>query len=989
MILRRLSLAHWRAHAALDLSFERGLNVVAGRNESGKSSLVEALDWALFRDITGGAGRLKSEEIACIVPATDPCAKPRVEVEIEFFNCTAILSKTLCEDANRRECRLCVRQSGASDEWFERTEAQAKLRSLLATDGIGPERGASPEGALLVAHQGEGVEFALDGGAALRSSFGVGDDGDLALTNRLERARQVLEKERKRDLMLDLPARALDGAKAGTDAARARDEWKSAVSERAKFEAMSGEIEHLRSELEELRDQLAASIAQCEEAATRQDALGGRMTLQYERDKLLSDAELERREAIARRDELAARVRDIARLENEQREAQEELSGLSIDLETLQISIGTARAVCETATKEREMAENDERGARETLARWRAVWEVWEAARHLKAEEERAALLETLAQEEMAARAELTSCRDAPTDAELRLLRRDLESLEALQREAVRGLQISIESRAPLSFRFRADKDAAQSVQLAEGERGTFGAQGLAAFDIPDFGVLKIKGGARGQADLQRQIEDAGADLEARLSNWNIALAEMPRALDALETARLERDRAARVSEECARRLEDEEARGCTRLQSLKRCEDARRELEARRFEAHRFQEALRFSGLRRADVRQKLADIGEIEAAASSDATRARNAFERASHELRSLESHWNRASNRPDALRSGVEARARQLTQLRQDELSDDERALALRQAQERSIKAEMSVDTLQAERAQLGNSVDKFKVEAARREAVRLSEERSLLEQTLAAKRRDLFHLCEQDPETRRDELDAQIERLEPQVAAHEARLRGLAILSAAMEIQRAHLGRDLAGPLNQKLGPWLSKLRRKDTTLVFSEDGAKLLRVRTKEGESTVELPFSEHSEGMKEQVAFALRLLLARKVVARMPSKRGCVVLDDPFTQSDSSRRQGLGEVLAEALESLQILFVTCHPSPVLEGQDVHLIKLGEWDEEHPTASALKRENGATSFTDRSSQAKTNGASGNSFTMPENEGEELADIVVTEETLTLF
>ena len=112
MILRRLSLSHWRAHASLDLRFADGLNVVVGRNEAGKSSLVEALDWVLFRDITGGAGRIKADEIKCIIPATDPAAKPRVEAEIEFANCTAVISKVVCEDAGKRECRLCLRVDG-------------------------------------------------------------------------------------------------------------------------------------------------------------------------------------------------------------------------------------------------------------------------------------------------------------------------------------------------------------------------------------------------------------------------------------------------------------------------------------------------------------------------------------------------------------------------------------------------------------------------------------------------------------------------------------------------------------------------------------------------------------------------------------------------------------------------------------------------------------------------------------------------------------
>ncbi len=931
MILRRLSLTHWRAHAQLDLNFSNGLNVVVGRNESGKSSLVEALDWALFRDITGGAGRIKSDEIKCIIPATDPSAKPRVEVEIEFSNCTAVVSKTVCEDANKRECRLCLRQPNLPDEWFDRTESQLKLRELLAADGIGAARGTSPEGALLVAHQGEGAQFVLDGGAALRSTLGVGDDGDLALTNRLEKARQVLEKERKRDLMLELSPRALDGAKAGTEAARERDEWKAALAERTKFEAMSGEIEAIRAELETLRAQSEALKTQCDEASARQDLLGDRLNAQYEADKILSDAELERREALNARNELSGRVREIERLERERSESQSELDSLSESLATLQTQIEVARENCELKTRQRDIAENEARSARETLGRWRAVWEVWEAGRHLKLETASVELLESLGEEVAASQSALDGAPPAPDESEIRSFRREFETLESLEREASRGLQIAFDAHAKLQLRFKADKDATQSLQLEEGARQILGARAQGAFEIENVGRVRIKSGARGVEDLQSQIEELRSNLAAKLLNWNVSLDEMPARLDDLESARTQRDSARRTLSEARKRLEDEESKSGTLESARLRLEDARLELDGRRSEARRFEDALKFAGLRRADVLEKVAQAVEVESESQSNSTRARNAWDKAAHELRTLEKEWNTASNRPDQLRGTIEDRIARLEQLRDDKMSDEERGLRLRGAQERAIKAEMRAGEANSNRGGHGNSVDKFKVEAARREAVRLAEERALIERKLAERRRDLFHLCEQDPETRRDELDAQIERLEPLVASHEARLRGLALVCTAMELLRAKLGRDLGGPLNQKLGPWLSKLRGKDTTLIFSDDGAKLLRVRTKEGDATVELPFSEHSEGMKEQVAFALRLLLAQKVVSRLPSKKGCVVLDDPFTQSDSSRRTGLGEVLNEALETLQIVFVTCHPAPILGGQ-VNLIKLGEWDE---------------------------------------------------------
>ncbi|BCM92163.1 DNA replication and repair protein RecF [Abditibacteriota bacterium] len=932
MILRRLSLTHWRAHAQLNLALSDGLNVVAGRNESGKSSLVEALDWVLFRDITGGAGRIKTDEIRCIVPATDPTARPRVEAEIEFSNCTAIISKVVCEDANKRECRLCLRQSGQADEWFERTEAQNKLRELLAADGIGPGRGTSPEGALLVAHQGEGVEFVLDGGAAIRSTLGVGDEGDLALTNRLERARQTLERERKRDLMLELAPRALDGAKAGTEAARARDEWKAALSERAKFEAMSGEIEVIRSELEDLRAESGRLKVLGDEASARQDSLGDRMNAQYEADRALSEAELERREALAIRNELAGRVREIEHLCAQQTAAQNELDSLSDSLQMLEVRLEAARANSEDLAKARDVAEVGWAQARETLGRWRSVWEVYESDRHLRTETTTVDLLIALTEDVAATQGALDNTPPAPDEAELRALRRDFESLEALEREAGRGLQIALEAHANIAVRFRADKDTPQTLSLQEGERQIVGARASGAFDVENVGRFRIKTGARGVEDLQTQIEDSRANLAARLLNWNVSLDEMPAKLHDLEAARAERDRARRELSEARKRLEDEENKSGDLPAARVRLKDASTEFDARRNEAKRFQDTLKFQGLRRTDVRQKVAEMVELESEAQSDATRARNAWDRGAHEVRVLESEWNVASNRPDQLRATLEDLNARLERLRDDAIDDEARQLQLRQAQERAIKAEMRAGEANSQRGSFGNSVDKFKVEAARREAVRLAEERSTIERRLAERRRDLFHLCEQDPETRRDELDATIECLEPLVAEYEAKLRGLAIVCAAMEALRARLGRDLGGPLNQKLSPWLSKLRGKDTHLIFSDDGAKLLRVRTKEGGATIELPFSEHSEGMKEQVAFALRLLLAQKVVARLPSKKGCVVLDDPFTQSDSSRRRGLGEVLSEALESLQIVFVTCHLAPILHDHPVNLIKLGDWDE---------------------------------------------------------
>ncbi|MBW3636352.1 MAG: ATP-binding protein, partial [Armatimonadetes bacterium] len=91
MILRKVTLSNWRALTKFEMRLEDGLNVLQGRNEAGKSSVVEAIDWALFRDITGA--RLRAEDVRVLIPASEPSARPSVEIELEFPDCRAVLLK--------------------------------------------------------------------------------------------------------------------------------------------------------------------------------------------------------------------------------------------------------------------------------------------------------------------------------------------------------------------------------------------------------------------------------------------------------------------------------------------------------------------------------------------------------------------------------------------------------------------------------------------------------------------------------------------------------------------------------------------------------------------------------------------------------------------------------------------------------------------------------------------------------------------------------
>ena len=926
MILHRVTLENWRAHRHLEIEFGPQLNIVQGRNEAGKSTLVEALDWALYRDVCGA--RVKSETVRAIVPADDTTAVPRVEIELEFPDCRAILSKTLSEDAAKRNCVLTLKRPQYSDAVLERTEAQTRLKMLLAADGLGDERGAA-QGALLVAHQGEGVDFLTDGGTAIRSTLGVGSDGELALTRRLDGAREEIEKMRKRELTLDLSARAIDGARAGTDAARARDELRRAQTEKTRFEALAGEIEAIRDEIEKLKLSWENVAPREARAQKRIGELGDLMNQQTRADALLKDAQINARDAGLARQNLQKRAAQIARLEREQAADARELEQGEAQLAALQQSWEAAQNAGEAARARAADNEKSWESAQQIALAWRAVFDVFEAQARVK--EGVAALqeLQRLGARVQECEAAFRLVEKAPSPDELRDWRAAFDELKRLESEAVQGLQIEISPHEAGTARWKADGGAIENLDLQVGEKLNLLAMGRGVLEVARVAVFRFVTGARGIEEVKAELENARENLNKLLRPWQTASGELPGAIESWESKRRAYDEAHRAREDAVAALRREEERSGVEKKAALRVETARAEFAQLKEIAQPLENLIAFRGLKRGEVKAALDAATRAERAAGTLAQRARNEIAGADNEVRRAQNELSQIQNRPDALRAAMAQRAQQIESLREGENEDDEAQLGELSAA--FLSAERERQKCEAARQQLGDGVSQWRVEEARRAALQLAGERGDIEKALVNLRADLRHACAQDPETRLAELEAQIAQWAPEVAAHEARLRGLALLYACIEAERAKLSHDLAGPINLKLSPWLSRLRGKATQLQFDGAGTRIESVATATANGTIELPFGEHSEGMKEQVAFALRLILAQRIAGHLPSGRLPVILDDPFTQSDSSRRVGLGEVLREAGADLQIVFVTCHDAPPSCDEQTRFIALGEWN----------------------------------------------------------
>jgi hypothetical protein len=939
VILRKVTLSNWRALEKFEMTLAEGLNVLQGRNEAGKSSIVEAIDWALYRDISGA--RLRAEEIRVLVPAGAPSARPSVEVELEFPDCRATVLKILSEDANRRECRLTIRRDGHADEFFDRTEAQRRLRALFSADGLGAERGSVADGGLLVAHQGESADFLCDGSTAIRSTLGVGSDGQLALTARLERARGALETMRRREMLQDLETEAIAAARAGTEAARARENLAEARAQRAHFERVTREIEDLRAQIEEITAKIGAVEPQETASKARVEQLGALLVAQGEAEKALLSAQSAEREAKVALDGAKNRAGEIARLRGLQDEAGRELVGSESAVEAAKLALESAQSECDFACETQEQSGREAEEARHRADAWRHYLAVFEARSALSDEKRALEELETLGQ----ALREAQNARDgvpkAPTYEEIRGWKTAFDRWKALESEAAQGLQLEIRALQALEIGWKADGAGWEKSALPDGENASLGARAEGVLKIAGVGALRIRSGARGVEELKVEEETARQELHHLLREWRIEIAALPDAFAVWEERRARFESVEREWKDAVEALKREENRSGSLHEAKTRVAEREAEFARAKAACAPFEGVIELGGKKRGEV--KLAfDAADAEARGlSTRANRARNEAAVASQKLRAAETEFHRVKARPDALREAIAGRENELSRLEGDGLEPDKRAALLDELNQTLARARLDLGEAQSRRREMGDSVSSWKLEEARRAATVLAETRDELEKTLVARRRDLFHACEQDAHAEIERLNAVIEAGEIEVSRHEARLRGLALLDAALQAERARLSRDLAGPLNEKLAPWLSSLRGKPTRLAFDESGSCIDHVLTSEGEATIALPFSEHSEGLKEQVAFALRLLLATRVASHLPSRRLPVVLDDPFTQSDSARRGGLGEVLVDAAQSLQILFVTCHEAPRVASAELNLIRLGDFEDETPLKSRAK------------------------------------------------
>jgi hypothetical protein len=130
-----------------------------------------------------------------------------------------------------------------------------------------------------------------------------------------------------------------------------------------------------------------------------------------------------------------------------------------------------------------------------------------------------------------------------------------------------------------------------------------------------------------------------------------------------------------------------------------------------------------------------------------------------------------------------------------------------------------------------------------------------------------------------------------------------------LHASEKAQGQHLGRSLAGPVSRRLKE-LTDGRYGDFEL-----GTHLQAESLQVAGDSREL--ASLSAGTQDQLATLLRLCIAEQL-------QTSIVLDDHLSQSDAGRIARFNDILRTAATTIQVLFITCRPTELLNGSEFPL-----------------------------------------------------------------
>jgi energy-coupling factor transporter ATP-binding protein EcfA2 len=886
MRLVSATVRNYRILRELSVQFDARRTVIGGPNESGKSTLVEAIHRALFFRYKSTAG------LEAIRPRHQS-GFPEVIVEFDTAGVRYTLRK-LFRGAQGSVATLTVDSEGLQ---LDGDKAEERLRGILAVDDVNPGQFREQWSHLWV-WQGKASDDptspATIGSAAvdLQRRLGAMTGENILQTDRDERVLCRIVGEHtmtftntgrlKTTSELGLAEAALNGAK------------QHVAQANAQLQAVSEAVAVVLRETEGI----AVSRATMREAET---------ALAAAREKIARIDRLE--EALGlQRTAAASAAADYAKLAD----ANTRIDVLQAEIKRLRLEIAPAEQRLAAAVADETRLQGDVPVSNEAV----------KAALHAQQEGmEEGALLEKLALS-FTLRAErvvheATAARIAELNEQIAVLDDKLRHLPPVDARSVdeldtldRALQTQRSAMRAVATRLEVVRTAG-TVAIDGRPIGVGGTETLtdpADVAIDATTVIRVTpGGGQSLADLRLEISNLQTDFNSMLSRLGV---------DDVPAAR--RFLGQRAEAESARREHQSEITAIGGSDVVERLAGVGKEIADvdaeidRRMPPDRWRpesEAALLAARTEYEARRRMA-TALVEETTSTDA-RLRTSLAEATAHRRELETAIKAQRSEIE----GLEGRRQELEETHGTDRAGELERRALRKQQTADSVTESQQALAALQPAVVRTDATRFQraLEALEREIAeagkRQAEARGRLQQAGTV-----------DLHETKAAADSRLELASRRHEEISRRARAVQLLREMFERRRQEVADRYAEPLRAKVAEYVDALYGPGSRIAVTIEGGSLKQLqvaRPTVGGTTFD--FGELSGGTREQVATACRLAMAEILVSGTdtPETDRClpIVLDDAFTNSDPERIRAVQRVLdLGASRGLQIIVLSCKPS---------------------------------------------------------------------------
>ncbi|GHC93437.1 hypothetical protein GCM10007320_44380 [Pseudorhodoferax aquiterrae] len=853
-----------RFRAPLELTgFTPGLNILAGPNEAGKSTLVRAIRAAFFE-------RHKSSMVDDLKPWDEGSgAAPRVEIDFVLAGQPHHLVKSFL---GKKRCVLAI---GARQ--LEGAEAEDHLAQLFGY-------AYSPKGASKTEHQGipgllwveQGSGQELDVRHAREHLHdALHGQGEAASALAATGGDALLERLRK------------DRAELLTGTGKPTGEHKQAIDavaqHQADIAALDAQIAQYRDQvdrLDQLRRAHAADSSQRPWEALEHDLARAR-ALQTTLDasaRQLGEDRQRLADLVRTRELLGQRLAAFGQQEDDLARRQAALNQAETAAQAADAATSQAQAAAAAAQAQAQAAQEQAQAAQQQ------------------------ALRDSLQQQLAQAQADATSASQAlqraqAAHAELAKQRAQAAALPAITPRQLQQLRTLVQAREQAALRHQAVATRL-AWQLPPGQDLRLDAQPLqdqgellltapALLHLPGGGALRITPGGQDLAALARADQQASHQLQQAMAALGLAdLAEAE--------ARLAACSAAQGAVQLA-----EQALAIVAPQGLDALHTACTQVQAR---IHTADAAL----ARLPTARQ---DVMPAAQAAAADQS-AQQALAIAREALAKAQALQAAAGSRRDAARAEWQAA--------QARLAAPERATQQEAAQQQLLQAQAEHQALYARVAQTAASLQSARPDIVAQDIARLARSIEQLRASHQQRHEQILVLHSalqqagaQGLEEQRAALDGELQRALRRQHELQRRAAALDLLCERLQARRQATLARLQAPLAQRLQHYLPLLL-PGASVQIDEQLAPALLTRPRSTGAAESGAVQALSFGAREQLGLISRFAYAD--LLQQAGRPTLLILDDALVHSDSERLGHMKRVLFDAAQRHQVLLFTCHPS---------------------------------------------------------------------------